>query len=65
MTERKVSTREEWETARNALLKREKELTRRGALMPMRGLRGWRTYSVNWGDANGACTLYLASAFRR
>src|SRR5438034_4486147 len=30
MTEHKVSTREEWEAARNALLEREKELTRRG-----------------------------------
>jgi predicted dithiol-disulfide oxidoreductase (DUF899 family) len=29
MTEHKVGTREEWETARNALLEREKELTRR------------------------------------
>ena len=28
MTEHKVSTREEWEAARNALLEREKELTR-------------------------------------
>jgi len=30
MTEHKVSTREQWEAARNALLEREKELTRRG-----------------------------------
>jgi predicted dithiol-disulfide oxidoreductase (DUF899 family) len=30
MAEHKVSTREEWEAARNALLEREKELTRRG-----------------------------------
>ena len=30
MTEHKVGTREEWEAARNALLEREKELTRRG-----------------------------------
>src|SRR4249920_4130304 len=30
MTEHKVSTREEWEAARNALLEREKELTRLG-----------------------------------
>src|SRR6059058_656846 len=29
MTEHKVGTREEWEGARNALLEREKELTRR------------------------------------
>ena len=30
MTEHKVSTREEWEAAREALLEREKELTRLG-----------------------------------
>jgi predicted dithiol-disulfide oxidoreductase (DUF899 family) len=30
MTEHKVGTREEWEDARNSLLEREKELTRRG-----------------------------------
>ena len=30
MTEHRVSTREEWEAALNALLEREKELTRRG-----------------------------------
>ena len=30
MTEHKVGTREEWEAAREALLEREKELTRRG-----------------------------------